>query len=461
MIERTAPNGTIIQFPDGTPEETINQYLELDEYKATEPVPVVRPEDNNVVQQDRDRSFLTDIPLQIVGGARDSIQSSINLIEGIGDTLGIGDPNEFDLFELPEIDAPDTAVGGLVRGVSQFATGFVGVGKFLKPVQAFQKLGSTSKSLIQGAGADFIGFDENSGRFVDMVNEYAPSLSNPLFDYLASDPDDTFWEGRFKNAIEGVALGGVAEGIFRTARYMKQRNAEKYSKIKPNKKLLEEDRKFLQGFDDVQFKPENIKKKTKNELIKDVEDSFVATFKKAQREATGKKFTQRLLDEVDFDLGFNARQLINLDQEGILTLKTLIPLVRKKLKEQKQVIPQKMIEQTADKMFGGKTTKMFKAVNKLSKDTEDAPYTIMALNMYYETITNALPRLARLGYANKSKEVDNLVDRLMGEWEVLTFNRDQIGENFGRTLNVYGKTGDAKNIDEFVDKVQNIKKCSC
>ncbi len=128
MIERTAPNGTIIQFPDGTPEETINQYLELDEYKATEPVPVVRPEDNNVVQQDRDRSFLTDIPLQIVGGARDSIQSSINLIEGIGDTLGIGDPNEFDLFELPEIDAPDTAVGGLVRGVSQFATGFVGVG---------------------------------------------------------------------------------------------------------------------------------------------------------------------------------------------------------------------------------------------------------------------------------------------------------------------------------------------
>ena len=87
-----------------------------------------------------------------------------------------------------EIDAPDTVAGGLVRGVSQFATGFIGVGKFLKPVQAFQKLDSTSKSLIQGAGADFIGFDENSGRFVDMVNEYAPDLTNPLFDYLASDP---------------------------------------------------------------------------------------------------------------------------------------------------------------------------------------------------------------------------------------------------------------------------------
>ena len=32
MIERTAPNGTIIQFPEGTPEDTINEYLSLDEY---------------------------------------------------------------------------------------------------------------------------------------------------------------------------------------------------------------------------------------------------------------------------------------------------------------------------------------------------------------------------------------------------------------------------------------------
>ena len=53
------------------------------------------------------------------------------------------------------------------------------------------------------------------------------NLSNPLFDYLASDPDDTFWEGRFKNAIEGVALGGVAEGIFRTARYINKEMQKK------------------------------------------------------------------------------------------------------------------------------------------------------------------------------------------------------------------------------------------
>ena len=455
MIERTAPNGAVIQFPEGTPEATINEYLSLDEYKAVE-TQTTAPQ--STVLPEQERSFLTDIPLQIVGGARDSIQSTINLVDKIGDTLGVGDPNE-DLFTLPEVDAPDTVAGGLVRGVSQFATGFVGVGKFLAPVKAFQKLGSTTKSLTKGAVADYVGFDENSGRFVDMVNQYAPELSNPLFDYLASDPEDTFWEGRFKNAIEGVALGGVAEGIFRTARYMKQKNAEKYSKKKPNEKLLEEDRVFLQGFDDgaTSFEPKIIKPKTKEQLIKDVEDSFVASFKKAQGTKNRKEFEQSLNLDEGFDLGFNARQLVDLDKEGILTLKTFIPLVRKKLKEQKKVVPLKVIENTADKMFGGKTTKMFKAVNKLAKDTEDAPYVVMALNTYYTTLTNAIPRLAKQSVVKDNKQLDNLVDRLIGEWEVLTFNRDSIGENLGRTFNVFGKTGDAKSIDDFVDKVKNIQ----
>ena len=149
--------------------------------------------------------------------------------------------------------------------------------------------------------------------------------------------------------------------------------------------------------------------------------------------------------------------LVDLDKEGILTLKTFIPLVRKKLKEQKKVVPLKVIENTADKMFGGKTTKMFKAVNKLAKDTEDAPYVVMALNTYYTTLTNAIPRLAKQSVVKDNKEFDNLVDRLIGEWEVLTFNRDSIGENLGRTFNVFGKTGDAKSIDDFVDKVKNIQ----
>ena len=32
-IERTAPNGVVIEFPDGTEENQINQYLALPEYQ--------------------------------------------------------------------------------------------------------------------------------------------------------------------------------------------------------------------------------------------------------------------------------------------------------------------------------------------------------------------------------------------------------------------------------------------
>ena len=105
MIERTAPNGAVIQFPEGTPEETINEYLSLDEYKAVEPQETApqKTVPQTTVLADKERSFLTDIPLQIVGGARDSIQSTINLVDKIGDTLGVGDPNK-DLYTLPEID---------------------------------------------------------------------------------------------------------------------------------------------------------------------------------------------------------------------------------------------------------------------------------------------------------------------------------------------------------------------
>ena len=48
-----------------------------------------------------------------------------------------------------------------------------------------------------------------------MINEYAPQLENPLFDYLSSNEDDTWYEARFKNALEGAGLGGAIEGVFR------------------------------------------------------------------------------------------------------------------------------------------------------------------------------------------------------------------------------------------------------
>ena len=77
-IRREAPNGVIVKFPDGTSEEVITEYLQRDQFQPV----------TNQKSSDKKRNFLTDVPLQAVGGVFDAVDSSIGFIEGIGDTLG-------------------------------------------------------------------------------------------------------------------------------------------------------------------------------------------------------------------------------------------------------------------------------------------------------------------------------------------------------------------------------------
>ena len=107
----------------------------------------------------------------------------------------------------------------------------------------------------------------------------SPFLNNPLFDYLSSDPDDTFYEARFKNALEGAGIGGSLEVIVRTFRYIKNINKSR-NKEKINKKQLEEDEKFLKDLDDdsiIQTRYKPLSQVEEKEFTKslDTEDSCV------------------------------------------------------------------------------------------------------------------------------------------------------------------------------------------
>ena len=273
-ITREAPNGKLIEFPAGTSEEDIAKYLQLSEY------------------QPKNRSLLGDVGISAVDGVRDAVQSTIGLVEGIGDTLGektniggfvfgedaengimgyenyetwkskgredllFGKAGVKDAIELPDFEGdPQTIAGGLTKGISQFLTGWFTGGKVLKGVKyatggykgvsPFLRAGTTgqvTKTMAKGAIADFTAFDEETGRLVDMVNQHAPFLNNPLFDYLASDPDDTFYEARFKNALEGAGIGGTIEAVVRSFRYIKNlnksRNKEKFNKKNFFQKLM-------------------------------------------------------------------------------------------------------------------------------------------------------------------------------------------------------------------------------
>ena len=449
-IEKLAPNGTVIEFPDGTPDEDIQKYLSLPEYQAKE-----QQEDNS------ERSLLSDIPTQVVGGVRDAVQSTIGFAEGLGDTLGEktnigglvfgekadngivgyksydelvrdGDSNPLfgkfgtkDAIQLPEIDQADTVVGGLTRGVTQFATGWITGGKLLRgasnqlSTSTAIKLAKGAKanpikaSLGKGAVADTIAFDEETGRFSDIINEYTPSLANPLTDYLASDPDDTFWEGRFKNTLEGLALGGITEGLFRTARYIKNKK-QQINNEKFDQKILEEDEKFLNEKGEVDYqearkanllenKPKvNTKVKTED-LQAEIDDAVFNNFKKLQTkkvkgknvQRTNEEFDQKLSLDEGLDLGISTARWKVLNREGLFTLENIAKANQKALAKLNTVRSDEIVQRLADRKYRGNIAKVYDEFGRLADNLDEVDSLIVAHEMMLQSTLNIIPKLAR------------------------------------------------------------------
>jgi len=173
---------------------------------------------------------IVEAPRQAVAGALDAVAEIVDLIDidpmvagaitmaagggEIGAKTAAKVAKAVSEAETPTIEAePRTVTGSLVRGVSQFLTGF---GPALKAVKGTGK----AAPYIAGAIADATVFDPMEARLSNLVQE-VPALSNPVTEYLAASPDDTEAEGRFKNAIEGLALGGLADGLMSAVKFIK------------------------------------------------------------------------------------------------------------------------------------------------------------------------------------------------------------------------------------------------
>lgn len=122
----------------------------------------------------------------------------------------------------PEVTEARTVLGRTVRAVSKFVGAFIGVGKF-KPIISLAKLGRTgelSAMALRGAAADFTVFDPHEERLANMMQR-VPALRNPIAEFLAAKPDDEEATGRFKNAIEGLGIGAMADGLFQAVRLIR------------------------------------------------------------------------------------------------------------------------------------------------------------------------------------------------------------------------------------------------
>ena len=469
MITKTFNNQSY-EFPEGTTDEQIDKY-----FKKIDP---------------NKRGLVTDIGLSALDGVRDGVQASIGLVEELGDTLGektgfygVGFGNDEEGFQLSDLKPnlisykeaqdkgliddkltlpdferePDTVIGGITKGMTQFLTGWFSGGKVLKGVKTMTMKGALAKSVARGSVADFQAFDQDSGRLVDIINEYAPQLENPVFDYLSSDENDTWYEARFKNALEGAGLGGAIEGLFRGFRWYKAKKAE--ANGKPiDKKLLAEDEKFLNDTPEselqlTKYKPvsDEVGEEVIKNLDKELEDGIFNAFTKAQDEFAkdGIKASDfdDILEEMDISSQFNIKKMLTLDKEGLLSVDGFTKAYKKLADKGKIVITDEQVARSAEKLYGGKQNILEGDIKDLAGGVKNARATVVAMNSYFSFLNNATKRLAIIANTEpKAKQL--LLKVLLPKRQALVESKKYIGREFGGTTRLLASDLGTKIADD-------------
>jgi len=137
---------------------------------------------------------------------------------------------------LPIFHQPEGLAENMTEGATRFVTGFIGPSKILKGVGLSGGLLKTGlRGLTAGGVSDLTVFDPNEGRLSDMLVQFdSPVLNNAVTQYLATDEDDTEMEGRVKNVLEGMLIGGPFEILFGLKAFKKAKatkNLEEKEKI--------------------------------------------------------------------------------------------------------------------------------------------------------------------------------------------------------------------------------------
>ena len=145
---------------------------------------------------------------------------------------------------LPIFHKPTGTAEQLTEGATRFVTGFVGPSKILKGVGLSGGIVKTGlRGMTAGAASDLTVFDPNEGRLSDMLVEFdSPVLNNAVTQYLATDEDDTEMEGRVKNVLEGMIIGGPFEILF---------GLKAFKKAKATKDFAEKEKIYKEAGDAI------------------------------------------------------------------------------------------------------------------------------------------------------------------------------------------------------------------
>jgi len=182
---------------------------------------------------------LKEAPRQMVGGVMDALDETAQFMQdaiplpGVqlygadgnfdpafisAETLAQQRKAEQDLFSMMTPDKADTVTGGFARSASQFLTAFIPATGAVKAL----RVGKFATGLAAGAIADAVAFDPDGERLSTFLNQ-VPALQGIVPDYLADNnpENNSRWENRMKNAIEGLGIGAATDGLLAAFKYYK------------------------------------------------------------------------------------------------------------------------------------------------------------------------------------------------------------------------------------------------
>jgi hypothetical protein len=212
---------------------------------------------------------------------------------------------------LPVFHKPEGLAENMTEGASRFITGFIGPNKFFKFAGLSGGIVKTGlRGMSAGAVSDLTVFDPNEGRLSDMLVEFdSPVLNNAVTQYLATDEDDTEMEGRLKNVLEGMLIGGPFEILF---------GIKAFKKAKATKDFAEKEKIYKETGEAI----DDLKKgkKTKKVLTQIVENNkaintkeYIKKINIGQKEAKKEteSFIKKILNTKSF--GNSAQVLKTID----------------------------------------------------------------------------------------------------------------------------------------------------
>lgn len=171
--------------------------------------------------------YVKDIGKGVIDGAFDAVEeihelghAAINWLDNKANLNLIDD--EFRRW-LPDINL-DSAAGELASGITKFAVGMIGAGKFLKGAKILQgssKAVKIARALVQGALTDFTMNRPGEERLSNLIEKF-PALENHITRYLAADEDEGLVEGKLKATLEGMLVSGVTDLFLNSLKFYKQ-----------------------------------------------------------------------------------------------------------------------------------------------------------------------------------------------------------------------------------------------